>query len=91
MATIDIKKGYRHISPEELRSYAYSGHLCCGSLDISDFLEHIFQGMISQDELDKAIEEAEKNCECDCNSDGDGVYLKDQVKRAIKILEDGLE
>jgi len=47
--------------------------------------------MISQDELDKAIEEAEKNCECDCNSDGDGVYLKDQVKRAIKILEDGLE
>lgn len=25
MATIDIKKGYRHISPEELRSAAYSG------------------------------------------------------------------
>lgn len=58
MAIIDIKKGYRHISPEELRSAAYSGIVYCGSLDLSDFLEYIFQGMISQDELDKAVEEA---------------------------------
>lgn len=60
MATIDIKKGYRHISPEELRSAAYSGILYFGSADLSDFLEYIFQDMISQDELDKAVEEAEK-------------------------------
>lgn len=59
MATIDIKKGYRHISPEELRSAAYSGIVYCGSLDMSDFLEYIFQDMVSQDELDKVVEEAE--------------------------------
>lgn len=59
MATIDIKKGYRHISPEELRSAAYSGIVYCGSLDLSDFLEYIFQDVVSQDELDKAVEEAE--------------------------------
>lgn len=72
MAVIDIKKSYRHISPEELRSAAYSGIVYCGSYDLSDLLEYIFKDMISQDELDKAIEEAEKNCECDCNSDRDG-------------------
>jgi hypothetical protein len=59
MAVIDIKKSYRHISPEELRSYAYSGHIYCRSLDLNDFLEYLFQGMVSQDELDKAVEEAE--------------------------------
>lgn len=59
MAVIDIKKSYRHISPEELRSYAYSGNVYCGSSDLSDFLEYIFQDMVSQDELDKAVEEAE--------------------------------
>jgi hypothetical protein len=59
MSVLDIKKGYRHISPEELRSYAYSGHVYYGSADLSDFLEYIFQGMHSQEELDKAVEEAE--------------------------------
>lgn len=66
MATIDIKKGYRHISPEELRSYAYSGVIYCGSTDLSDFLEYIFQDMVSQDELDKAVEDAEQEF--------DGIY-----------------
>ena len=74
MAVIDIKKGYRHISPEELRSAAYSGIVYCGSLDLSDFLEHIFQDMVSKDELDKAVEEAEgsrsdwcSECEAELN------------------------
>lgn len=66
MAVIDIKKGYRHISPEELRSAAYSGIVYCGSMDLSDFLEYIFQDMVSQDELDKAVEEAEQEF--------DGIY-----------------
>lgn len=61
MAVIDIKKSYRHISPEELRSAAYSGIVYCGSSDLSDFLEYIFQGMVSQDELDKAVEDADKS------------------------------
>ena len=91
MAMFNIAKNYRQHSPEELRDMAYRGILEVNGLDISDFLEYIFQDMYSQNDVDKAIEEAEKNCECDCYSDGDGVYLKDQVKRAIKILEDGLE
>lgn len=60
MATIDIKKGYRHISPEELRSYAYSGHVYCGTTDLSDFLEHLFQGMYSEADLKEAFEEGKK-------------------------------
>ncbi|MCY1458095.1 hypothetical protein D9M71_754480 [compost metagenome] len=60
MAVIDIKKSYRHISPEELRSYAYSGHLCCGSLDISDFLEYIFQDTYSQRDLEEAFEDGKR-------------------------------
>lgn len=62
MAVIDIKKSYRHISPEELRSAAYSGIVYCGSSDLSDFLEYIFQDMVSQDELDKAVDDAVKQC-----------------------------
>ena len=91
MSMINIAKDYRKYSSEELRDMAYRGILEANGLDISDFLEYIFQDMISQNDVDKAIEEAEKNCECDCSDEEDGVYLKDQVKRAIAILEDGLE
>ena len=69
MAVIDIKKSYRHISPEELRSAAYSGIVYCGSSDLSDFLEYIFQGMVSQDELDKAVEDAETTYCAECGED----------------------
>ena len=58
MSTIDILKGFRHYSPEDLRSYAYRGLITCGSYDMSDFLEHIFQGMISEDEAERIAERA---------------------------------
>lgn len=80
MAVIDIKKGYRHISPEELRSAAYSGIVYCGSLDLSDFLEYIFQGMHSQAELDKAVEEAEE-------SSDELENVRESVREALAILE----
>lgn len=60
MAVIDIKKGYRHISPEELRSAVYSGIVYCGSLDLSDFLEYIFQDMYSQRGVEEAFEEGKR-------------------------------
>lgn len=63
MGTINIKKSYRHISPEELRSYAYSGHVYCGSLDLSDFLEYLFQGMYSEAGLKEAFEEGKKEAQ----------------------------
>ncbi len=58
MSTIDILKGFRQYSPEDLRSYAYRGLITCGSYDMSDFLEHIFQGMISEDEAERIAEVA---------------------------------
>ncbi len=60
MAVIDIKKSYRHISPEELRSAAYSGIIYCGSSDLSDFLEYIFKDMHSEQDLKEAFEEGKK-------------------------------
>ena len=58
MSTIDILKGFRQYSPEDLRSYAYRGLITCGSYDMSDFLEHIFQGMISEAEAERIAEKA---------------------------------
>ena len=58
MSTIDILKGFRQYSPEDLRSYAYRGLITCGSYDMSDFLEHIFQGMISEAEAARIAEKA---------------------------------
>lgn len=42
MAMLDISKGLKQYSSEELRSLAYSGHISCGKVDLSDFLEYIF-------------------------------------------------
>jgi len=58
MSTIDILKGFRQYSPEDLRSYAYRGLITCGSYDMSDFLEHIFHGMISEAEAERIAEKA---------------------------------
>ncbi len=60
MAMINIAKNYRNFSSEELRDKAYMGTLECNGYDLSDFLEYIFQDMLSQDELDKAVGEAEQ-------------------------------
>lgn len=71
---INIAKNYRQYSPEDLRDMAYRGILEANGLDLSDFLEYLFQGMVSQDELDKAVEDAEGNrsdwcseCEAELN------------------------
>ena len=58
---INILKGFRQYSPEDLRSYAYRGLITCGSYDMSDFLEHIFRGMISEAEAERiALAEGER-------------------------------
>lgn len=63
MAVIDIKKSYRHISPEGLRSAAYSGIVYCGSSDLSDFLEYIFQDMYGEQDLKEAFEDGRKEAQ----------------------------
>lgn len=55
---IDISKGFRQYSPESLRDYTYRGLITCGSYDLSDFLEHIFQWMISEAEAERIAEVA---------------------------------
>lgn len=55
---VDISKGFRQYSPESLRDYTYRRLITCGSYDMSDFLEHIFQGMVSEDEAERIAEEA---------------------------------
>lgn len=59
MSMINIATDYRKYSSEELRSLAYSGLLECNGYDLDSFLEYLFQDMVSQDELDKAVEDAE--------------------------------
>lgn len=56
---INIARNYRSFSSEELRDKAYMGSLEVNGYDLTDFLEYIFQDMVSQDELDKAVEDAE--------------------------------
>lgn len=87
MAIIDIKKSYRHISPEELRSAAYSGILYCGSSDLSDFLEYIFQDFYTQQDIDKLVKEAVEEGR---DSYSSVESLKQNIREAIEILEDSL-
>lgn len=56
---INIARNYRSFSSEELRDKAYMGSLEVNGYDLTDFLEYLFQGMVSQDELDKSVEDAE--------------------------------
>lgn len=61
MAMVDISKGFRQYSPEDLRGYAYRGLLQSKGVDINDFLEYIFQGMISEEEAERiALAEGER-------------------------------
>lgn len=77
---INIAKDYRKYSPEDLRDYAYRGLLEANGLDLSDFLEYIFQDMISQDELNKAVEEAGE-------SSDELENVRESVREALAILE----
>lgn len=77
MAMINIAKNYRSFSSEELRDKAYMGSLEVNGYDLSDFLEYIFQDMISQDELDKAVEEAESSDVSFCEECGEEICCGD--------------
>jgi hypothetical protein len=57
---INIAKNYRQYSPEELRSYAYSGNLECNGYDLDSFLEYLFQDMYGENDLKGAFEEGKK-------------------------------
>lgn len=60
---INIAKDYRKYSSEELRSLAYSGLLECNGYDLDSFLEYLFQGMHSEQDLKEAFEEGKKEAQ----------------------------
>jgi len=55
---IDIRKGYRQYSPDELRDYAYKGLLSCGEYELDGFLEYIFNGMVSEVVAEEVMKDA---------------------------------
>lgn len=61
MAMVNIAKDYRKYSSEELRSLAYSGLLECNGYDLDSFLEYLFQGMVSQGEVDKQVKDSDES------------------------------
>ena len=77
---INIAKNYRSFSSEELRDKAYMGTLECNGYDLSDFLEYIFQGVYSQQYLDKAVEEVEESAD-------ELENMREEIRRAVEILE----
>lgn len=57
---IDISQINLNIySKGELLNFSNSGILFCGNTDLTEFVSKIMEGTYSQEELDKAVEEAE--------------------------------
>ena len=83
MSIVDISLGFSHYSSEELQNYANLGVLRAGNVDLREFVEKILEGMHTQDELDKAVEEAEE-------SSDELENTREEVRRAIEILESSL-
>jgi hypothetical protein len=77
MSMLNIKKGFRQYSPAQLRDYCYSGVLSCGTFEINEFIEYIFQDVMFQDEFEKLREEiydegyqaGESTGDCNCRRD----------------------
>lgn len=76
---VDISKGFRQYSPEDLRDYAYRNLITCGSVDLSGFLEYIFQGMITEEEAERiALAEGERAYD---EGYADGVQVEKDAQR----------
>lgn len=57
---IDISQINLNIySKDELLNFSNSGILFCGNTDLTEFVSKIMEGTYSQEELDRAVEDAE--------------------------------
>lgn len=57
---IDISQINLNIySKDELLIFSNSGILFCGDMDLTEFVSKIMEGTYSQEELDRAVEDAE--------------------------------
>lgn len=77
--TVDIALGFDVYSSEELQNYASNGLLYAGNVDLTRFVEKLLEGMYTQDELDKAIEEAEE-------SSDELENVREEVRRVIEAI-----
>lgn len=78
---IDISQINLNIySKDELLNFSNSGILFCGDMDLTEFVSKIIEGMYSQEELDRAIEESQ-----DVEDTLENV--RESVKEALAILE----
>lgn len=78
---IDISQINLNIySKDELLSFSNSGILFCGDIDLSGFVSKIMEGMYSQEELDKAVEEGQ-------DAEDTLENVRESVKEALAILE----
>lgn len=78
---IDISQINLNIySKDELLGFSNSGILFCGDMDLTEFVQKIMEGMYSQGELDRAVEQGQ-----DAQDTLDNV--RESVKQALAILE----
>lgn len=61
MAVVDISKGWRKYSKDEILTFVDSGILVCGSYELSDFIEYLIdevEGEVYQKGYDAGWDEA---------------------------------
>lgn len=89
MSVIDITKGFRQYSPEDLREYALKGIITAGNYDLSEFLEHLLKGTYSVSELDEAKENAYDEGYEAGKWEGDvSDETLEKIQKAINILKE---
>jgi hypothetical protein len=62
MSTVDISKGWRKYSREDLIKFSDAGILTCGNYELSDFIEYLIDGIeegIYQKAYDQGFEDGE--------------------------------
>lgn len=78
---IDISQINLNIySKDELLNFSNSGILFCGNMDLTEFVSKIMEGMYSQEELDRVVEEGQ-------DAEDTLENVRESVREAIVILE----
>lgn len=89
MSVIDITKGFRQHSPEELREYALKGIISYRDYDLSEFLEYLLQDVYSASELDEAKENAyDEGYEAGRHESDVSDDALEKIQKAINILKE---
>jgi hypothetical protein len=66
MATVDITKGWRKYSKEDLLKFMDSGILVCGKFELDEFIQYMIDGVeesVYQRGYDQGYSDAEAHCE----------------------------